>query len=489
MLLTVGAQRGMYPCLSFFERAALCYLTARDLSKTLRSCLLFWAPLTPRKGKPVLRVEISAIMRASPLPPDAHVLPGTYALRIETLSRVHYLAFRSREQCGVWQAEITARIAAIASSAQFPAPSQSLFEAPVAVPDLLTVKYGKWRPEPRRFVLNGRRLSFDETLRCPPSHPWPLSARLVRAVYALGPSSSKADWVHFLDTAAALRAVRLSVLRETSDSPATLAFWLNLHHALLRHALLALGPPASSRAWKTLLCGATYEVGGSAFSMWEIRYSVICGRSDAPALLGSLPAQWPPLPPCSGDQRMYACGGPEADSRLIMALHDGSSSTPGAIQLYTPQGLTEQLNYACQNFVRSTVRVDTAKRSVLFHRTLEVHRDTFGTVSKENGPLELLRMCLRYADERLFLECSSLLDEDVASLNIRFAPLSLRCTSSLKLVVPGNFDQELADFARGSESYDDDDEEMMDLHSGPALQQQVAEEDWVPSSADDLLVS
>lgn len=55
----------------------------------------------------------------------------------------------------------------------------------------------------------------------------------------------RATQVHFLDLASTFREVDLSSL--DLESPEALCFFANLYHLVVRHMLLVLGPPSSSK--------------------------------------------------------------------------------------------------------------------------------------------------------------------------------------------------------------------------------------------------
>jgi hypothetical protein len=54
------------------------------------------------------------------------------------------------------------------------------------------------------------------------------------------------------------QAVELSAL--DAAAPATLCFWLNIYHTLVRHALQLFGAGSSSREWASIQSNASYQV-------------------------------------------------------------------------------------------------------------------------------------------------------------------------------------------------------------------------------------
>ena len=107
--------------------------------------------------------------------------------------------------------------------------------------DAFVLKPPAYRGE--RLVLNARRLGFDVDVHLapnvPPKRPWELALDLLRRVFEASPDADASSQAALFDEAAALRQLPLAHLDGCSPH-GVLAFFLNLHHALLQHAWLCL---------------------------------------------------------------------------------------------------------------------------------------------------------------------------------------------------------------------------------------------------------
>ncbi|KAK4416268.1 hypothetical protein Salat_2452300 [Sesamum alatum] len=133
-----------------------------------------------------------------------------------------------------------------------------------------------------------------------------------------------------------------------------LAFWINVHNALVMHAFLAYGIPQNNMKRMFLLLKAAYNVGGQIVSADVIQTSILGCRM-------SRPAQWLRLLLSSktkfkaGDDRQaYGIGRPEP--LLYFALSSGSHSDP-AVRIYTPKRVFQELEAAKEDYIRATFGV------------------------------------------------------------------------------------------------------------------------------------
>lgn len=129
-----------------------------------------------------------------------------------------------------------------------------------------------------RLVLNGRKFLFDveRPLFDSARRPWEFSLALLRRVFSLTPDADDNEMATFFDEAASLRAMPLSVL--DSESPhGALAFFLNLHHALLQHALLVIGAPKKPSEVAAFASSVSYDAFGDVFSLNELAFCIIRG--------------------------------------------------------------------------------------------------------------------------------------------------------------------------------------------------------------------
>jgi hypothetical protein len=271
--------------------------------------------------------------------------------------------------------------------------AQASYEMPVGVVisdprEAFVLKSGQWRPA-TRLILNARRMSFD----LPPaalaavegSTPSDLSERALRLVYDLSPDSGTERLVAFLDLCSAFRAFPLHRLDPASDD--ALAFWLNLHHTLLQHALLLLGPP-SSKDWASFFAGVSYEIGADVFSLAEIEHCVLRGKLSRPR---SVPRYLPAPPPPEDDHYRHALT--RCDFRINFALTTGSVSAPPFVTVFRAgPGLEAQLDRASVRYLDYTLKLDSKKRMIVLPKVCDVYRRDF-------SPLERSMATVRHETE------------------------------------------------------------------------------------------
>ncbi|XP_019251845.1 PREDICTED: uncharacterized protein LOC109230763 isoform X2 [Nicotiana attenuata] len=141
-----------------------------------------------------------------------------------------------------------------------------------------------------------------------------------------------------------------------------LAFWINVHNALVMHAFLVHGIPRSNLKRASLLLKAAYNIGGNTVSVDMIQNSIL--RCQLPR-----PGQW--LQSLfftkqrfkAGDARKgYALEHP--DPRLRFALCSGNHSDP-VLRLYTSKRVFEELEVAKDEYIQANVRVHKEQKLVL----------------------------------------------------------------------------------------------------------------------------
>lgn len=141
-----------------------------------------------------------------------------------------------------------------------------------------------------------------------------------------------------------------------------LAFWINIHNALVMHAFLAYGIPQNNVKRVFLLLKAAYNIGGHIISADTIQSSILGCRM-------SRPGQWlrlllsPRTKFKSGDERQaYAIEHPEP--LLHFALCSGSHSDP-AVRVYTPKRVFQELDAAKEEYIRATFGVSKNNKILL----------------------------------------------------------------------------------------------------------------------------
>ncbi|CAK8539810.1 unnamed protein product [Lathyrus sativus] len=141
-----------------------------------------------------------------------------------------------------------------------------------------------------------------------------------------------------------------------------LAFWINIHNALVMHAFLAYGIPQNSMKRVFLLLKAAYNVGGYIVSADTIQNTILRCRM-------SRPGQWLRLFFSSktkfktGDGRQaYALTHLEPLSHF--ALCSGNHSDP-AVRVYTPKRVFQDLEVARDEYIRATLGVRKDQKILL----------------------------------------------------------------------------------------------------------------------------
>ncbi|CAA2958145.1 uncharacterized protein LOC111400977 isoform X1 [Olea europaea var. sylvestris] len=141
-----------------------------------------------------------------------------------------------------------------------------------------------------------------------------------------------------------------------------LAFWINVHNALVMHAFLAYGIPQNNIKRMILLLKAAYNVGGQIISANVIQNSILRCRMSRPgqwfwSLLSSRTKFKP-----GDDRQAYAIDRPEP--LLHFALSSGSHSDP-AVRIYTPERVFQDLEAAKEDYIRATFGVRKDKKILL----------------------------------------------------------------------------------------------------------------------------
>ncbi|KAK7252870.1 hypothetical protein RIF29_37122 [Crotalaria pallida] len=141
-----------------------------------------------------------------------------------------------------------------------------------------------------------------------------------------------------------------------------LAFWINIHNALVMHAFLAYGIPQNNVKRVFLLLKASYNIGGHTVSADTIQTTILGCRI-------SRPGQWlrllfsPRTKFRAGDGRQaYAIQHPEPLSHF--ALCSGNHSDP-AVRVYTPKRVIQELELAKAEYIRANFGVRKDQKVLL----------------------------------------------------------------------------------------------------------------------------
>ncbi|XP_008797011.2 uncharacterized protein LOC103712304 isoform X2 [Phoenix dactylifera] len=171
-----------------------------------------------------------------------------------------------------------------------------------------------------------------------------------------------------------------------------LAFWINIHNALMMHAYLEYGIPQNNAKKASLLIKATCKVGGHSVNAATIQGSILGCRINCPG-------QWlrtffyPRMKYKAGHEwQAYAIEQPEP--LLRFALCSGSHSDP-AVRIYTSKRLFQQLESAKEEFIRTSVAI-WKEQKILLPRMIDAYaKDTRLSLQ------DLADMIQRYLPESL----------------------------------------------------------------------------------------
>ncbi|KAJ8763326.1 hypothetical protein K2173_002209 [Erythroxylum novogranatense] len=141
-----------------------------------------------------------------------------------------------------------------------------------------------------------------------------------------------------------------------------LAFWINVHNALVMHACFVYGIPQNNTKRVSLVLKAAYNIGGYSVDVDMIQSQILRCRLPRPG-------QWLRQLLSSrskfkvGDARAgYSIDHPEP--RLHFALCSGSHSDP-AVRVYTPKRVFDDLEAAKEEYIQSTFAVHKDKKLLL----------------------------------------------------------------------------------------------------------------------------
>ncbi|CDY45245.1 hypothetical protein HID58_026053 [Brassica napus] len=178
-----------------------------------------------------------------------------------------------------------------------------------------------------------------------------------------------------------------------------LAFWINVHNALVMHAYLAYGIPQNNVKRVLLLLKAAYNVGGHTVSAEAIQSSILgCKMSH--------PGQWIRLLFASkkfkaGDERLaFAIDHPEP--LLHFALASGSHSDP-PVRVYTPKKIQQELETSKEDYIRMNLGLRNQK--VQLPKLVETFAKESGLCSA--GLREMVNRSIPESSRKCFKRCQS----------------------------------------------------------------------------------
>ncbi|CAM0876451.1 unnamed protein product [Alopecurus aequalis] len=174
-----------------------------------------------------------------------------------------------------------------------------------------------------------------------------------------------------------------------------IAFWVNIHNALLMHAYLRYGVPQNNLKKSSLLAKAACKIAGRNINVAVIQ-SLILGCNT------HCPGQWlrtllyprikSKVSKVGHEWQAFAVA--QSEPLLRFALCSGSHSDP-AVRVYTPKRLFQQLEAAKEEFIRATVGVWRGQK-ILLPKLVEAYAKDVKLSSQG-----LVDMVQRYLPENL----------------------------------------------------------------------------------------
>ncbi|CAH1414798.1 unnamed protein product [Lactuca virosa] len=181
----------------------------------------------------------------------------------------------------------------------------------------------------------------------------------------LGISNSE-EFRRYVNLMQELQRVDISTLSVSER----LAFFLNLHNAMVIHAVISIGHPGASVIdRKSFNSDFVYVIGGSPYSFTTIINGVLRNNRRPPYTFTK--------PFGSGDKRLELAF-PQVNPLIHFGICNGSKSSP-PVRFFTPQGVESELRFAAREFLQKDgIHVDLAKRTVHLTRIFKWFSVDFG---------------------------------------------------------------------------------------------------------------
>ncbi|GAB9473888.1 Pleckstrin homology-like domain [Globisporangium polare] len=230
----------------------------------------------------------------------------------------------------------------------------------------------------------------------------------------------------FLNAASALRLVDLDQVQRELSHETQLAFYLNLYHVVLAHAMISHGFPRGKSQWDFFLTHMCYSVGlrGASqqvsLSLADIEHVLLRKRmaqADLPHLSFSNLLHRNGL----HIARLKGLGVAHPDFRLIFALamnQQVQQDKVNNVVVYEPELVHDQLNAVAQAALRdvtvekSTTNGDRSTIKLLLPRVCEWYRLDFGG---GGSPLHCVRKLLGFLSEELQHRVLEALEDPLAT--------------------------------------------------------------------------
>ncbi|XP_072986212.1 uncharacterized protein [Typha latifolia] len=171
-----------------------------------------------------------------------------------------------------------------------------------------------------------------------------------------------------------------------------IAFWINIHNALLMHAYLERGIPQNNVKKTSILVKVTCNIGGCSINAATIQSLILGCHTPCPQKW--LNALLYPRIKSKAGTKWEACAIEQPEPLLRFALCSGSHSDP-AVRVYTPKRLFQQLEAAKEEFIRASVGI-WKEQKILLPKVIDSYAKDIKLTSQG-----LVDMVQRYLPETL----------------------------------------------------------------------------------------
>ncbi|KAK3222388.1 hypothetical protein Dsin_009413 [Dipteronia sinensis] len=227
--------------------------------------------------------------------------------------------------------------------------------------------------EPKTAVLVGQRLAkiMSAILESYASND--------RSHVDYGNITRSEEFRRYVNLAQDLHRVNLHVL--TADEK--FAFFLNLHNAMVIHAIIRIGHPDGVMDRKAFFSDFQYLVGGYAYSINTIKNGILRNNRRGPYSLVK--------PFANGDKRLQLTA-EKVNPLIHFGLCNGTKSSP-RVRFFTPQGVEAELRSAAREFFQNGgMDVNLEKRTVYLSRIIKWFNADFGQEK------QILKWMISYLD-------------------------------------------------------------------------------------------
>ncbi|KAF8406770.1 hypothetical protein HHK36_008862 [Tetracentron sinense] len=178
-----------------------------------------------------------------------------------------------------------------------------------------------------------------------------------------------------------------------------LAFWINIHNALVMHAYLAYGIHGNRMRSTSLILKAAYNVGGHSIDAYAIQSSILgCQSHRSSQWLQTLFSPGKKFKEGSG-RHIYALDYPEP--LVHFALCSGTYSDP-AVRVYTSKNVFQELKLAKEEFIQASVCIHKERKIFLPKILYYFAKDALLNLA---GLLDVVHGCVTEAQQKAIQRC------------------------------------------------------------------------------------